>query len=60
MAKKELKIVFIPIEEPTEVYQKRVDEISQILYELYCQHRLKESVHNQLNHKNPVEEKTIQ
>lgn len=30
-------------------HEKKLDETTQILYELYCQYRLKKSVHNQLN-----------
>jgi len=50
MDKKEIKITFIPVE--VSDHQKRVDETSQILYELYYQYRLKESVQNNLNSNN--------
>jgi len=52
MDKKELKIILTSIEDSISEHQKRMDEISEILYELFCQHQLKQSVQKNLNTSN--------
>lgn len=50
--KKEFEIILKPFVLSKPEHQKRVDEISKILYELCYQYRLKESVQNNLNNNN--------
>lgn len=56
MKNNELKIIFKAYPLPKEEYEKRVDEISETLYELYCQYRLKESIHQRENNNNLTKE----
>ncbi|MEK7790231.1 MAG: hypothetical protein AAB309_01220, partial [Deltaproteobacteria bacterium] len=41
-------LIFKKADAEPEKFEKRIDETAQILYELFCQYRLKKSVHNQL------------
>ena len=56
MDKKNIEIIFTPIEVTLSEHEKRMDEMSEILYELFCQHQLKQSVHKNLNSNNLSEE----
>ena len=49
MKENKFNIVLKEIPLPEAEYQKRVDEIGGILYELYCQSRLKDSIHQREN-----------
>lgn len=49
MSHTERNIIFKKGETDPNEIEKRIDETAQILYELYCQYRLKKSVHNRLN-----------
>ena len=52
MKENKFNIILKEIPLPQEEYQKRVDEMGKLLYELYCQSRLKESIHQRENTNN--------
>jgi len=49
---KQFEIIFNPLEVSFSEHQKRMDEVSEILYELFCQHQLKQSVQKNLDSNN--------
>lgn len=49
MKNKEIKIIFKPIFVSESEEQKRMDELAEVVYELYCQYQLEKSVHKSLN-----------
>jgi len=59
MKENKFNIILKEIPLSQEEHQKRVDDMGKLLYELYCQSRLKESIHQRENNNNLLKEDIV-